>query len=281
MASWHPDIFEYLDYRKFLGDYYTAAKKHNRAFSYRYFSRKAGYSSPNFLKLVIDGKRNISADSIERFGQALKLKPSEKRFFANLVAFNQASTVEEKNEAFERVAASRRFRRARRLDHAYFEYFSHWYFPAIREMAGRPDFREDPEWIAKQLLPSIHPSQARTALDLLEELELLQRDENGQLVRGETSITTGHEVMSLAIRNYHRQMLERAADSMELVGPERRDVSALTVCIEPDTVSELKDRVHAFRERLLDRCDRDQAPSTVYQINVQLFPLTNPEDQTK
>jgi len=93
--------------------YYEAAKAHSRVFSYRYFSRKAGYNSPNFLKLVIDGERNISTDSIERFADALGLTLSERRFFANLVAFNQAETAEEKNEAFERVSASRRFRQAR------------------------------------------------------------------------------------------------------------------------------------------------------------------------
>ena len=159
--NWKPDIFAFTDYRAFLAQYYQAAKKHNRAFSYRYFSRKAGYKSPNFLKLVIDGQRNISNDSVERFAHALKLNASEQRFFADLVAFNQASTEVEKNVAFERVTASRRFRQARRLDKAYFEYLSNWYYPAIREMAGRPDFREDPEWIAAQLLPPIRPTQAK------------------------------------------------------------------------------------------------------------------------
>ena len=41
-----------------------------------------------------------------------------------------------------------------------------------------------------------------------------------------------------------------------------------------DTVSELKARIQEFRELLLDRCDRDEEPDSVYQINFQLFPLT-------
>ena len=273
-AKWIPDIFEYLDYRKFLADYYTQAKENNRAFSYRYFSRKAGYASPNFLKLVIDGQRNISADSIERFARALKLSSAQSRFFANLVAFNQAATGEEKNQAFERVAASRRFRQARKLDRDFYVYLSHWYYPAIREMVGRRDFVEDPEWIASQLLPSIQPAQAKACLELLLELGLVSRDTTGRLTRGEASITTGHEVRSLAIGNYHRQMLTRAAESIELVKSENRDISALTVSISTDTVAELKDRIHDFRELLIDLCDRDESPDAVYQINLQLFPLT-------
>ncbi len=279
-TNWKPDIFSYLDYRKYLADYYDAAKVHNRAFSYRYFSRKAGYSSPNFLKLVILGQRNISSDSIERFASALKLTVTESRFFGNLVAFNQASNEEEKNEAFERVAASRRFRQARKLDRDFYTYLSRWYYPAIREMVARADFVEDPEWIASQLLPTIQPARAKACLELLLDLGLVERDETGRLTRGESSITTGHEVRSLAVGNYHRQMLKRAAESIELVRSESRDISALTVSISADTVPELKERIHNFREVLIDLCDRDEAPNSVYQINIQLFPLTQTERES-
>ncbi len=282
MKSWAPDIFQYIDFRAFLADYYDAAKEHLPAFSYRYFSRKAGYTSPNFLKLVIEGKRNLSNDSVERFGKALKLTESQQLFFADLVAFDQAQTPQDKNDAFERVAARKRFRRARRLDSALFTYLSHWYYPAIREMAARADFQEDPKWIAAELIPPIKPAQAKRALKLLLELGMLVRNEDGRLDRGQVSLTTGHEVRSLAIGNYHRQMLQRAADSIELVPSHQRDISALTVCISPQRIAQFKERIHAFRETLLDLGDSDEDPSCVYQLNIQFFPLNtvhhNPED---
>lgn len=59
------EVYGYLDYRAFLADLYTAKKA--RGFSYRSFSRRAGLSSPNYLKLVIDGQRNLSAKMAERF----------------------------------------------------------------------------------------------------------------------------------------------------------------------------------------------------------------------
>ena len=144
-------------------------------------------------------------------------------------------------------------------------------------MIGRADFKEDPTWIAGQLLPAIRPEQAQDALDLLLELALVERDEEGKLTRGAPSITTGHEVRSLAVANYHRQMLHRAADSIALVKSEMRDISALTVCIREQTVAELKERIHGFREHLIDRCDRDEDANSVYQVNIQLFPLTQIE----
>jgi uncharacterized protein (TIGR02147 family) len=272
--DWKPNIFEYVDYREYLRDYYDAGKANVSQFSYRYLARLAGFSSPNFFKLVMDGDRNLSNDSINKFAKALKLDRDEKRFFADLVAFDQAETVEERNEAFERVAASRRFRRARRLDSSMFEYLSRWYHPAIRELAALDDFRRDPEWIAQKLSPEVSVEQIEASLELLFDMGLLVEEEDGSISRGEPSLTTGHEVRSLAIGNYHRQMLERAANSIVNVPRELRDISALTVCIDSEKVPEVKERIHAFRESLLDFCDRDANPEAVFQINFQLFPLT-------
>ena len=57
-----PNIFEYLDYRAFLRDHFLASKKLSGAYSFRYFSRRAGLASSNFLKLVIQGKRMVAMD---------------------------------------------------------------------------------------------------------------------------------------------------------------------------------------------------------------------------
>ncbi|MCA9620690.1 MAG: TIGR02147 family protein [Myxococcales bacterium] len=276
MAGALPSIYEYVDYRQFLKDHYEARKKQDPKYSFRFFARRAGLSSSNFLKLVMDGKRNLGAATINRFVRALKLSPEEATFFADLVAFDQAETVVERNRAFERVAANRRFRRARRLEGPLFRYLTRWYYPAVRELAGRVDFKEDPTWIAAQLTPKITVVQARSALRTLQELGLLVPDESGRLVRGDTSLTTGHEVRSVVIPAYHRQMIERAADAIERVAPEQRDVSALTVCIKAQSLAELKHRIHRFREEMLDLCDRETEPEQVYQLCIQLFPLSRP-----
>jgi uncharacterized protein (TIGR02147 family) len=135
-------VYDFLDYRAYLRAYYEAAKRTRPSFSFRLFSKLAGLRSPNFLKLVIEGERNLGADSIARFAAALGLGGVDGEFFADLVAFGQAQTLAEKNRAFERIAASRRFRQARRIDGELFSYLSHWYNPAIRELAAHSDFRE-------------------------------------------------------------------------------------------------------------------------------------------
>ena len=268
-------VYDFLDHRAYLAAYYQAAKRTRPSFSFRLFSKLAGLRSPNFLKLVIDGDRNLGADSVTRFTQALGLDGADAEFFADLVAFGQAQTLSDKNRAFERIAASRRFRAARRIDGELFAYLSHWYNPAIRELAARDDFQEEPRWISAQLRPRISPAEAAEAMKLLLSLGLLVRDPNtGRVARGEPTLTTEHEVRSLGAAAFHRQMLERAAQSIETVPAAQRDLAALTVCISAETAALVKQRIHQFREALTELCDADSKGSAVYQLNIQWFPLS-------
>lgn len=277
--SHRPSVFEFVDYRAFLRAYYETEKARRPTFSYRYFARRAGQASPNFLKLVMEGKRNLGKESVSAFALALDLDKEEASFFADLVAFNQATTQEEKNRFFSRIAASRNFRKAGRIEGELFEYLSHWHIPAVRELTAAKDFREDPKWIAARLRPSISVREATQALRVLLHLGLIRRLPDGRIERGEPSWTTGHEVQSFAVVNYHQEMLTRAGEAMTTVPQAERDVSSLTVCIKASTVAEIKRRIHAFNEELLALCDADDEPEIVFQIGMQCFPLSRRSDE--
>lgn len=266
-------VFEFVDFRAYLKAHYEAEKARRPAFSYRYFARRAGQSSPNFLKLVIDGKRNLGKESVPAFAKALALEGEEATFFGDLVAFNQATTTEEKNRHFVRLAASRNFRKARRIEGELFEYLSHWHIPAVRELAARPDFHDDPKWIAGLLRPTVSVREAAHAMKVLLSLGLLVK-QGDRIERGEPSWTTGHEVTSFAVVNYHQEMLKRAGDAIASVPQAERDVSSLVVCVSPATIPEIKRRMHAFHEELLALCDADKEPEIVYQVGMQCFPLS-------
>ena len=68
------NVFGYLDYRVLLRDYYLYRKQDKRGFSYRQFSLKAKLSSPSYLKMVIDGTRNLSSEMALNFAKTIGLK---------------------------------------------------------------------------------------------------------------------------------------------------------------------------------------------------------------
>jgi uncharacterized protein (TIGR02147 family) len=274
VAVAEPDVFAYLDYRGYLGALYAFRKSLGRGFSYRAFSRRVGLRSPNYLKLVIDGDRNLSADMAVRFGRACGLEGEALEYLQDLVTFNQARTGAERNGAYRRLTSFRRHRSAHRLEMAQAAYHSTWYLPAIRELAARPDFVADPEWIAPRLRPPVARADAAKALQTLLALGLLVEGEEGRVTQGEPIVSTGPEMHSLHIANYHRTMMQRAAESIDRVPSAERDISSLTLCVGAEGLLEIKRRIQALRRELLELSAQEHEPRTVVQLNMQLFPLT-------
>ncbi|HVU01090.1 MAG TPA: TIGR02147 family protein [Polyangiaceae bacterium] len=268
------DVYGYLDYRAFLRDFYAAKKSQSRAFSYRAFSRRAGVSAPNYLKLVVEGARNLSPKMAERFASACRLDADASRYFVHLVAFNQAETSTERAQHYGKLTAFQSYRTAHKLDLAHAAYYGEWYMPAIRELAASKEFREDPEWIAEQLVPAITPREASRALDTLVELGLLVRGDGGRLVQADALLSTGPETRGLHIAAFHRVMTQRAIESIDLLPPNERDISSLTLCLSRGGLRSFKERLQRFRRELLELSALEQDPEQVVQINFQLFPLT-------
>lgn len=269
-----PDIYRYLDFRRYLDDWFRARKQSNPRFSHRAFARKAGQSSPSLLLHVIEGKRNLTPATTDAFVKAVGLKVEEADFFAALVSLAQAESPEERNRAWEQVSATRRFREARKVEGQGVEYLSCWYYPAIRELATCAGFRPDPEWIARTLRPPISTAQAQKALDVLISLGFLKL-QDGVLMPADASLVTPHEVAGMAVYNYHSGMIERAKDALTAPAPERH-YCAVTVAIPAALVPKLKRELDAFQERLLNLCDGSaDTKDRVYQVNLQLLPLSS------
>jgi uncharacterized protein (TIGR02147 family) len=269
-----PAVYAYLDYRAYLRDYYAAKKAQSRAFSYRAFSKRAGVSSPNYLKLVVEGKRDVSPKMAERFASACGLDPESSRYFVILVGFNQAKSGAERADAYDKLMGFQSYRQAHKLEIAHAAYYSDWYMPAIRELAAARSFREDPQWIAEQLIPKITPLQAQQALETLIELGFLVRSPEGKLTQAHALLSTGPETRGLHIAAFHRAMSQRAIESIDLVPKPERDISSLTLCLGHSGLKILKERLQRVRRELLELSALETDPEQVVQVNFQLFPLS-------
>lgn len=268
-------IYEYDNYRDFLKDAYFDLKQTKKAFSFRYFSKLAGFTSPNMLKRVIDGQRNLTEDSIEKFATALKLNKGEGLFFRNLVRLNQAKTVDEKQFYTREILKSKAYNKIHPLSESQYNYLRKWYFVTIREMVSLPSFKEDPDWISKKLDPPVSAMEVKRAIEEMLQLGILYRNQEGQLSQTDKFIMTADEVVSSAAAEFHREMMKRAAESIDRVPREKRELSALTISISEETAKRLKAMIQEFRKRLMEVATEDQSPQSVYQLNFHLFPLVD------
>lgn len=95
-------------------------------------------------------------------------------------------------------------------------------------------------------------------------------------------VLSSDEVRSLAIRNYHRQMLELAKQSLESLPMEQREFGALTLNLPESALPELKFKLKEIRKELHEwglqvaqiQAQQGNLNESVTQINFQMFPLT-------
>lgn len=275
-------IYEYLDYRAFVRDWFRDKKEANPRFSHRAFVRKTGQKSPSFLSDVMEGRRNLTQSTTTAFCGALGLNTSEARFFSALVALDQAKRPEERQEAWDRLTHFRKFRQARQLEDEAISYLSHWYYPAIRELANRSDFLPDPGWIARTLDPPITPAQARKALDVLRHLGMLVKGAGGRLELREVGLRIPNEVATVAMRNYHRGMLDQAKEAIDRFEKDQRHFCSISAAVPASLLPRFKEELDALVERLVTLCEESgHRPDQVIQLNLNFFPMSKPAAKSR
>jgi uncharacterized protein (TIGR02147 family) len=267
-----PDILDYTDYRKFLTDHYRARKAADPAFSLRVLAREAGFPSHGLLKYLMDGQRNLTQKTLVKLLPALGFNREQARYFENLVFFNQAKGLGEQQVYYDRLreASAAAFRK---LEAAQLGIFRAWHYTVIREMLALKGFRGDAEWIAERLKPRVETREVRSALETLIEAGLILRTGAGYRA-AEPDITTGDEVRSFAVKNYHAEMMRLAALALDDTDASERDISSATFALRAEDWPRLKKRVQAMRKEFREFAARAGEGDRVVQVNLQVFPLT-------
>ena len=270
-------LYQYTDFRKYLQEYYKSKKAADTKFSFRQFSKKAGLKSPNFLKLVMEGDRNLSASGIEKFSKALGHTENQKKFFFHLVQMNQSEHDHEIEEHYLKMNKIIPYANKECLGLESHRYLSHWLYPVLREMVELSEFNEDVYWIARRLRFQSNIPQIRSAIRFLLDEGFIQRDKNGKLQVKEKILNTPDEIASMAYRNYHRQMLHQAEESLNKIPISEREIQALTFNIPEKSLPQLKAKIKAFMEEIhhwaVDEATQNPT-QLVTQLNLQFYPHT-------
>jgi uncharacterized protein (TIGR02147 family) len=267
-------LFSYTDYRRFLTDYFHEKKSANKAFSLKILADRAGFKARDYLLRVMNGSRNLSQSGVCMLSQALGLSEKEADYFANLVGFNQAKTPKEKEFFYDKMSTTRKYGHHQKLRGDQFECLSEWYYCAIRSLLPVFDFKDDFAALARFLDPPISAAQAKKAVQLLERVGLLQHKAPGKYESAVPAMTTGDEVSSVALMRFHRQSLDLARRALELYPSHQRDVSGVTMSLSNAGYEKIRDEIRRFRKRVMDIASADCAEDAIFQLNLQLFPLS-------
>ena len=267
-------IYSYTDYRQFIRDYYERKRSEKKGFSLRVLSDKAGFKARDYLLRVMNGQRNLSKSGIYMLSKALHLSEKESDYFETLVAFNQAPNPAEKEHFFSRLRTLVPESRIDRLREDQFEYFSQWYHCVIRSLLPVMDFKDDFEKIGKFLNPQITSGQAKKSVHLLLRLGLLNRHPDGTYGVSNIAISTGDEVKSVALTQFHKNMIDLGKRAVDICVSDRRDTSGVTMSLSEKGIKKIKTAASEFRKQCMNIAAQDSNEDGVYQVSVNFFPLS-------
>lgn len=273
-----PNIFNYQDYRQFLGDYYEEKKAMHPSFSYQSFSQKAGFASKSFVFNVIKGEKALSRNSVVKLSIAMNLSKTESAYFENLVYFNQSSDFAERNFYFEKLNAIRpvtvEASQARNLRKDQYEFYSQWYHAVIRSLIDLYPSINDPHVLARMVYPPLSPKQVQKSIELLLRLELIEKMNDGTYRISSKILSTGEELHTLAVQKFHLLSLENAAKALQSLPKNERNFSGLTLGISAEAYEKICSEINLFQKRILAIAENDNNSDRVYQLNLQLFPVS-------
>jgi len=278
-----PSIFHFTNFRDYLKAFFEFKKLTNPTYSASMFARKAGLGSNSrgYLKLVTENKRNLSAQTIRSFSEALGLNTQESLYFENLVLFNQSERDQDKKYYLERMMAANHSKKSEQIElmRSQQAYLSNWYCVAIRELLSHQDFQEDAQWIGKQLRGKVKKDQILKTIEDLLNLGLIARDEKtGKLALSDTQVKISGGVFSAYIQNFHLQMIDIAKDAVMNDVYDSRQASAVTIACSIQRLPEFKAEIAKFRDHIMQKFAEETLPiDTVFHLGIQLVQLTEPK----
>ena len=265
-------IVEYQDYHAFLSDYYEERKR-TSAFSWREFAKIAGFVSPSYLKMVCEGKTNLSKVTMGRVADAIGLAGHEVDYFEAMVQFGNAKTDDVKKKFLEKMQSIAFDHKVRIVDKDAFEYYDSWKNPVVRELAPLMPGAMPGE-IAKACTLEVSAIDVRKSLQFLVRAGFLEQVEENVYRQTEKSVEGSKEGLPLAIRSMHREMGNLAVDSLDRFTANERNITGVTMGIDRETYGQIVHELDECRKKITALAEACGNIRQVYRLNLQLFPLS-------
>ena len=283
-----PVLGEYTDFRQYLKDVYDYRRLTEgtglRPYSYSTFSAAADIKSPNYLKLIIEGRRNLSDDMITRFARALRLNKPETEEFRALVHYGQASEPIDRNQYLKELAdlRARRAFDAGDISRDNWEKVPGWIGWVLYAMADQANVDFDPQILQRLFRAKASVDDIKLSMEkLIASGDLERNPETGAVAKARDLIESPQDLPVALIRKLQAELIYLGIESLFRDSPKDREFGAMTVAMTEEEFNQVRFELRQLRKRL----QRDilvkrkvSKGERVYQLNVQLFPVTEKTD---
>jgi uncharacterized protein (TIGR02147 family) len=238
----------------------------------RYYAGKIGLDPGNLVK-ILNGERHLSTRAVKQVIAFLKYSEREEEYFRTLVAFAKAKKQSDIKRHFDRLTTMKRVEPFE-ITSGVAEFYRAWYHTAISGYLSFYDFNGDYDALARQFNTAITAKQARESIALLKKLGIIAEDTTGNLRPVHDLMTTGDKWQASAIHEYQRETLRLAEHALDELPKGIRDISTISFAVNKEDFMEICSLAKDFRSSVLRIARESEKTDRLYQINIQIFPLT-------
>ncbi|MES2854295.1 MAG: TIGR02147 family protein, partial [Bdellovibrionota bacterium] len=237
--------------------------------------------SPNYLKLIIEGRRNISDDMITKFARALRLNRLDTEEFRSLVRYGQANEPMERNQFLKELSdlRSKRAFAAGEINQANWDKVPDWIGWVLFAMSEQSNVAFDPASLQKLFRAKASTDDVRNSLQkLLESGDLARSEVNGEVFKARDLVESPQDLPVALIRKLQAELIYLGIESLFRDSPKEREFGAMTVALTEEEFQQVRFELRQLRKRLqrdISVKRKTSKADRVYQMNIQLFPLTD------
>ncbi|NUM87638.1 MAG: TIGR02147 family protein [Bdellovibrionales bacterium] len=271
-------ILETNNYRAWLKSVLSERQRANPSYSMRAFAQQLGLGQ-SAVSQVLAGKKNLSLESATRIAQKLRLKSQEAEYLRTLVQLEKTKGADLRKALLEKAQSLNPRREVRELSVDLFASIAEWHHLAIKNLLGVEGFVLTPASAAKRL--GLSKLDAELAIARLERLEMIERDPGnpGAYRRTADYTLTQSAVPNEALRRFHREMLGKAAESLETQTPKEKFVGSETFALDETLLPEAFALADECLRRIAALSERSGHARNVYHAGLQVFRITKPEKE--
>ena len=266
------------DYRTFLGQLFLNKKRVNRRFSMRRFAEIAGFKSPNYLQLILNGTRSLSLPMGEQIAERFKLPASQKEYFLALLKTDLAKNETERLQAERlRLAALKKIL-SKQIPEAQTEVLSRWYHLAVRELFLIPKASADPKWLARMLAGCITEDQAAESVELLLRSGFLAPEGSSFKVVDPVICSDEDSLQAAFMQQHHAELLATWSKNLDRLDQKEQELGVLNIPLNSDKLPELRRRIRQFQDEIVAWVQSETQADRVVQMGTYLIPFCRQED---
>lgn len=277
-------VFDYMDYREYLKDFYQEAHSLDRNFSHRKISELLGDKSPSFFLKVIQDGRKLKPAQLEILPRILKMSAEEGAYFRALCAFAHARQKGEREYWLKQIVAHSRVA-CEELDPSLIQFYSDWIHSAVRAALSFIDVTDDDvSPLVRELKPRPTPKEVKASLLLLSKLGLIERNEQGfwKPVQ-DGGLITRRSIHDSVLREYRLRCLDLARASVlrpDDAWPAKFFTN--TASVSDEAWNQIQNRLQQFRKevRAILKADENPPVRVIQLLNVA-YSMTEKSDDQK